>query len=290
MLQAVETVLAQTYRDFEIIVVDDGSTDATDQCLEQFKEKIVYLKTANRGVAAARNSGIRVARGEFICFLDSDDLWDSRKLQAQIAFADANQQYALIATEVRALNRSQKLAGGGKAAIYRIKNGMVADSLLFGNWIFTSSVMVRRSALDVAGWFDEDVGQFGEDWLLWMKIATRFPIYFMPDVLSFYRFQEDSLSVYQPEAQFASLMKCVSRLSDLPYFKERPALIRKADYGICLIRAKSNLYTREYTLADVKIRRAHMLYQWALLPYALMLKSIVMQTVGKIRPDFAPRG
>jgi glycosyltransferase involved in cell wall biosynthesis len=289
VLQAIETVLAQTFQDFEVIVVDDGSTDATEQCLEQFKGKIVYLKTANRGVAAARNSGIRLAGGEFICFLDSDDVWEPSKLQAQIEFADANPQYALIATEVRALDVSQKLAGGGKAAIYQIKNGMVADSLLFGNWIFTSSVMVRRSALDITGWFDEDVGQFGEDWLLWMKIAVRFPIYFIPDVLSFYRFQEDSLSVYRPEAQFVSLMKCVSRLAELPYFKERPDLIRRVQYRICMIRANSNLYNREYRLAGAKIRSALMLNRWSLSPYALMLKSVLMKTMGKIHPGYAAR-
>ena len=94
--QAVESVLAQTYAPFEIIVVDDGSTDETKDVLGRFNGQINYIHQANSGPSAARNAGIRVARGAYICFLDADDLWTPDRLAVQMAFMQANHSIGLL--------------------------------------------------------------------------------------------------------------------------------------------------------------------------------------------------
>ena len=237
VIEAVESVLAQTYSDFEIIVVDDGSTDDTAAKLRPYLDRLQYVVQQNRGVAAARNTGIRRAQGEFICFLDSDDLWEPGKLEAQLRFAKDHPEYALISTEIRGFDADKKFVGQSKASMYEIRNGLVSEHLLFGNWIQTSTVMVRGTCLDEVGWFDEDVGQFGEDWLLWMRVASKFPIYFLPEPLVLYRFHSGQLTQYQTEEQFRSLMRCLDKLSSVRPFQQKPHLLLEAEYRICVARA-----------------------------------------------------
>src|SRR5258705_172714 len=83
-----------------------------------------------------------------------------------------------------------------------IDDGMVAERLLFANWIQSSTVLVRAHCLKEVGGFDEEVGNFGEDWLAWMRVASRYPIYFLPQPLVLYRVHEETLTSHQPEAQY----------------------------------------------------------------------------------------
>lgn len=269
VVEAIESVLAQTYRDFEVIVIDDGSTDGTEAHLQPYlaSGRIAYERQENRGVAAARNTGIRLARGELVCFLDSDDLWSPTKLSVQIEFADSHPECALIATDLQGFNTEGKPCGRSKADMYKVRNGSgVAEHLLFGNWIQTSTVMVCKDRLDEVGGFDEDVGQFGEDWLLWMRVASKFPIYFIPEALVAYRFHPERLTEHQPESQFESLMRCLQKLADLPEFQRKPQLLREAEYRICVGRGKGNLFAGEYDLAIAKLKRASKLRSMPIIP------------------------
>ncbi len=262
VVEAIQSVLAQTFTSFEIIVVDDGSTDDTVARIQPYLDRLTYKKKKNEGVAAARNTGIRHALGEFVCFLDSDDLWEPDKLATQIHFADAHPEYALLATEIQGFDVSKRAMGRNKSATYEIRNGFVAEHLLFGNWIQTSTVMLRRKCLDEVGWFDEDIGQFGEDWLLWMRVASRFPVYFLPEPLVSYRFHSGRLTLHQPEEQFESLMRCIQKLSALPQFQKKPYLLREAEYRICLARAWDDRSAGEYDRAIAKLNRACKLRQF----------------------------
>ncbi len=282
--EAIDSVLAQTYRDFEIIVVDDGSRDRTSDRVAQYGDRITYHVQENCGVAAARNAGIRLSQGEFVCFLDSDDLWKPQKLATQIRFADAHPEYALLSTELQGFDADGKVGGRRKAEMYTIRNGLVIEDLLFGNWIQTSTVMLRRDCLDEAGWFDEDVGQFGEDWLLWMRVVSRFPIYFLPEPLVSYRIHPERLSHYQPEIQFQSLMSCLRKISTLPQFQQNSKLIREAEYRICMGRARMNLHRFEYGLARAKLQRACKLRRVPLRAAYLLVRASLEDTLaGRVK-------
>lgn len=254
LMEAVNSVLAQSYGDFELIVVDDGSTDDTADRLRQLPAQLRYAYQCNRGVAAARNYGIRLARGEYICFLDSDDLWKRNKLSEQVAFADAHPQYGLICTEIEGFGTHGRIEGRSKSEIYKIRNGHVLDELLFSNWIQSSTVLVHRDCFARVGCFDEDVGQFGEDWLMWMRIAAEYPIYFMPEALVSYRVHQAALTMHLPDAQYDSLMRILKKLSTLQPFQQRQHLLDRAGYRIAMGRARLDLKAGEYTKAIGKLQ------------------------------------
>jgi glycosyltransferase involved in cell wall biosynthesis len=275
--ETIDSVLAQTYHDFEIIVVDDGSTDNTAQLLTRYQDdvRLVYRAHKNCGVAATRNHGIRLARGEFLAFLDSDDRWLPQKLERQLQFADAHPEYGLIATEISSFNKRGAVKAQNKTATYRIKNGHVVEHLLFGNWIQTSTVLARRECVQAVGGFDEEVGQFGEDWLTWMRIAARSAIYFMPEPLVEYRIHEESLTSHLPEAQYESLMKILAKLDALPQFQANPKLLRSARYRICLGRGYNDLSNGAYEPAISKLRTACTMKRMPVNAMRLILQAMV---------------
>lgn len=286
VLEAIESVLGQTFKDFEIIVVDDGSTDETSIRLRPYLDRIIYHVQKNQGVAAARNTGIRLSQGEFICFLDSDDLWLPAKLAKQISFADAHPEYGLISADGSGFEANKKPAEKNKSEVHEIHNGSVVEHLLFGNWILTSTVMVRRKCLEEVGGFDEDIGKYGEDWLLWMRVASKFPIYFLPEVLGTYRLQPGGLTDNRPEEQFQSLMRCIQKLSVLPQFKKKPSLLRKAEYRICLERAWNNRSSGEYDYAIVKLKRACKLQAVPVVPACQLFRTFIEKRFRrKILPE-----
>ena len=261
--EAVASVEAQTWRDYEIIVVDDGSSDGTAEWLRS-QTGVRRVIQERGGVARARNAGIHVARGELIAFLDSDDLWEPKKLERQIAHLDAHPQCGLLATEVTAFDERGLLPAKSKARLYSIANGMVARQLLFGNWIATSSALVRRSCLDKVGVFDEEMGNFGEDWQLWVRIAAEFPLHFLAEPLVRYRVHTECLTSELPEEQFESLMCALDKLAALPLFQAEPHLIDEARYRICLTRAWRNAHADQRALATEK-----MWWAWHLRPFAI---------------------
>ena len=285
LVEAIDSVLAQVLVDatvrIEVIVVDDGSTDDTAERVSAYGSRVRYLQQANGGVASARNRGIGASSGELICFLDSDDLWLPGKLECQLAFADAHADVGLIATEISPFHKQGKDLARSKAALYRIRNGMVVEHLLFGNWIQTSTVMVRREALEAAGGFDEGVGQFGEDWLLWMRIASAHPVHFIPEPLVCYRVHAASLTSHQPELQFDSLMAILDRLALLPQFQRRPELIARARYRICLGRGEMNLQAGNTALAWPKLCRAYRLQRLPLRAALLLGRTWMRKRQGQ---------
>lgn len=191
--ETVESILAQNYRDFEVIVVDDGSTDDTVTVLAPYKNRISYYYQENQGESVARNWAVNLAQGEYIAFLDSDDLWLPSKLERQITemdrFPQAVLAYAhsyLIDAAGHRISRpdSDKTAQG--------QPGMhdIFETLLMSNIVtHPGTVMVRRKYLLETGGFDPDI-QWGEDWDLWLRLALRGPFVFIPEPLACYRLRK----------------------------------------------------------------------------------------------------
>lgn len=183
--RTLESVLAQTFGAFEILVVDDGSEDDTAEVVVRMADpRIRYLAMPeNRGVAAARNHGLAEARGEFIAFLDSDDEWFPEKLERQVAcFRDGPPELGLVYTGVQDLHER------GERRIQRpTHRGDLYETLLLGNVVHGggSNVMIRRTVVDVVGGFDETLPAI-EDFDYWLRIARHFTLDFVSDVLLTY--------------------------------------------------------------------------------------------------------
>ena len=194
---AVQSVLAQTYRDFEVIVVDDGSTDNTRQVAEGFKQsQIKYLFQPNQGPPAARNAGIRASSGKLIAFLDSDDLWLPSKLEMQVKTLAASPRAGLAYCDMFLYDMEQD-AVVGPPFLLRSKRppprGKVFDELSFRFFGHPSTVIIRREVFDAIGLFDERL-RYCDDFDMLFRIASRYEFELVPDPLVEYRFHEGQLS------------------------------------------------------------------------------------------------
>lgn len=171
--RAVSSVLLQTFRDFDLIVVDDGSTDDTRQKLNQFRDRITLIQhPGNLGVSAARNSGIRASSAPLVAFLDSDDYWLPKKLETQVAFFRENPGAVACQTEemwIRSGRRvnpcNRHLKPSGHIFIPSLKRCLVSPS----------AVMLKRHLLEEVGLFDEDLPAC-EDYDLWLRVLRNYPI------------------------------------------------------------------------------------------------------------------
>ena len=172
--RAIKSVFAQTFHDWELIVVDDASSDETPQLIRDlFDTRIKYLRhDCNRGPSGSRNVGIEAARGTYIAFLDSDDEWLPEKLAHDVqVYSSRDDDTGLV--------YSGELILGPQDAVERLPptlHGRAYDDLLAGDFIGSCSrVTVRRDALEIAGRFDEQLVN-EEDWDLWLRIAKSFSI------------------------------------------------------------------------------------------------------------------
>lgn len=184
--ETIGTVLAQTWKDYEIIVVDDGSSDGSGDIIRQIEGPIRYVRQENRGVAAARNRGIAEARGGYVALLDHDDLWHPTKLEKQVALFESRSDVGLVITKVGHLNREGQPTGE-IAGTYNPSDRFYR--LFVQGYVPTpSSAMFRRSVLDAAGGFDEAFRSAGlDDHEMWARVAAITRIAGLDEVLTFHR-------------------------------------------------------------------------------------------------------
>jgi glycosyltransferase involved in cell wall biosynthesis len=193
---AIESVLAQSYQNFELLIVDDGSTDNTKKRCSFYLEndRIRYIYQENSGLAAARNTGIRASSGEFLCFLDDDDVWKPEKLQKQLEFIQNRlsgvNNWGLIFTWLELINEQ------GEVISYRghHQEGRLYRSLLFGNTVDApSSVLIRREVFDNVGLFDESFENC-QDWDMWLRISKEYMIFPVKEYLVQHREHRNRIS------------------------------------------------------------------------------------------------
>jgi glycosyltransferase involved in cell wall biosynthesis len=192
--RAIHSVLAQTYLEFELIIVDDGSTDNTERLVKSFNsEKIKYIQyRENKGIVAARNTGIQSAKGDYIAFLDSDDKWMPEKLERQMRiFEKAPPEVGIVYTGFVIIRNNKKkyvLSGGITS-----KDGDVFSNLLKGDFVLPSATLVKGECFKRAGMFDERFSPI-EDSELFLRMSRYYQFKCINEPLVIYYPQPDSIS------------------------------------------------------------------------------------------------
>ena len=185
--ETVESVRHQTFRDFEIIVVNDGSTDGTAKWLDT-QGDLKHLDQENKGIATSRNNGAAAAEGEWFAFVDHDDLWAPDKLEIQAEFMKRNPDVGLVAA--RHVRLSQKPP---KVRNHRWIKGDLLVKVFSESFIHTSSVIIRRDVFRAINGFPARY-RFADEFDVWLKIAANYPVAYVYDPLVFIRFYESNTS------------------------------------------------------------------------------------------------
>ncbi|KHE91212.1 MAG: glycosyltransferase family 2 protein [Candidatus Scalindua rubra] len=187
--ETVESVLNQTYKDYEIIVVDDGSVDATRDALLPYMHGIRYHYKENGGIASAKNAGISLSQAEFIAFLDHDDLWAPDKLRLQMECFNENPQVGLVYAKYTSFRDGKDLRTKPEKGY----SGWIFKELLSKSFIQTSTVIVKRECLDAVGPYDESFS-LGDEYDMFLRISNKFQCGFVDKGLTRYRVHDTNAS------------------------------------------------------------------------------------------------
>ncbi len=217
LLPALESVFAQTWTDYEVIVADDGSTDNTAEILEPFRDRIVYSYEHNQGVSAARNRGARVACGEYLAFLDSDDLWNPRKLELQLPLLTQQPEVGWVYCDMDYFGRSGDEAAGSSFARHPPARGWILKHMFIsGCPMHSPTLVVRKDLFTASGGYNESLRVY-EDHDLYFRLAERAQADYVTDILVHCR-REGRAAPRRPAAvQLETLLHAKRRaLRDVP--------------------------------------------------------------------------
>ena len=225
--EALDSALNQTSVPIEVIVVDDGSTDGTSDVLAEYGSRIIVLSQPNAGVSAARNRGMRAARGDVIAFLDADDVWHPRKLELQMRVLVDQPEISVLGTRAVAWPARESTAAVDDPVPTVVRFG--SDELAIKNRLTVSSVVVRRSVVEAIGEFDTTL-QGAEDHDYWLRAAEAAGAANLDLPLTGYRSVEGSVSK-RPAAMEADMRRILRKLDDRGWGDR--CLLRRKAYGYC---------------------------------------------------------
>jgi GT2 family glycosyltransferase len=203
--EAIESILAQDFGDFELIIVDDGSTDESVKIADSFVDdpRVSIRRQANAGVVAARNAGLLNARAEFVAFLDADDVAIPSRLSKQFTYLQGHPEVAAVGSHISHFNADK---GAYLTQVFPIGVSRVADALEDGNPLAQPAVMLRKSMVAAVGGYREAFKFGAEDYDLWLRLSERHLLDNLPEVLTLYRIHPDSLTHRRRHEQtFAAL-------------------------------------------------------------------------------------
>ena len=236
--EAIESVLAQTYPEVEIVVVDDGSTDDTQQRLAAYAGRIRSVYQANQSVAAARNTGIQASRGSLIAFLDADDLWHPQKLDLQVRYLAQHPEVGLVAVDrLREGVAHWPVLHGASPRAQPIS----LEELIIQPYFAPSGVLVRKECFARVGSFDTGLRN-AEDYDMWIRIAAAFPIVKLEVPLWWYRVHGANKSYVPARQEAAGLRVLAKTFAKTGPLSKRFLLKRKA-YSYAAYAAAQNFST-----------------------------------------------
>jgi glycosyltransferase involved in cell wall biosynthesis len=206
--RAIDSVLNQTYQDFEIIVIDDGSTDQTKEKLIPYKDKIKYVYQENGGISEARNRGIQESTGKYLAFLDSDDWWLSEKLAEQVNILDTHPTVGIVYSRMPIINEKGETIGMKPSGV----SGKNFKELIevWGD-LPTSTVMTRKECFDKTGLFDKFLPPM-EDIDMWLRISRFYDLYEIEGKILACYFRHDTQVTANPIKVYEGLIKIYKKI------------------------------------------------------------------------------
>lgn len=259
----IDSVLKQTYESFEIIVVDDGSTDNTLEILSTFGDSIKVFTQNNEGVSSARNKAIKNSSGDWIAFLDSDDLWYPQKLQCQFEKLKSEGDYKWMYCDAEYFDNETQASLGLISDIAKPHTGWVLKDLFMSNFISSPTPVVAREVFDVTGVF-HDEKLLPEDWDMWLRIASHFPVCYVDLPLARYRTHisntsnmSRTFSWYETfvDRSEVALERAVENNPELESFKGRSLSNIYAGLGKSFVRNGDYASSRKFFVQAVKLTR-----------------------------------
>lgn len=283
LAKAIESVLAQTYQNFEIILVDDGSTDNSKEIilsfLTKFPDKVSYLYQQNKGIAGARNTGLKNSSGVYIALLDADDRWLPTRLEESVIVLQNQPDIGLVHSDIVIIDENDTIIESPTRETRYLSGSIFEHLFLRKANISAVSVLFRRSCIVDVELFDEDPRCMGcDDRDLWLRISEKYHIVYIDKILSQYRIHSSNYS--------NNLEKMVSAryyiVSKYRKNKESSILIRKALAKIHRDFGDSLLYQHMYSKAKTEYVKA--LKYW---PFSFWLWVNLFKSVIKFRQNFS---
>lgn len=275
---SLDSILNQTHQDIELIIVDDGSTDDTQQVAsnyqDRFPNKVYYFYQTNQGPAAARNYGINQASGKFIAFLDSDDVWVSNKLEKQLALFKQNPDMGIVFCDLTKKYKEkiskEKCFLKEKGYYPYIYGNDIFTNLISHMFIFTSTVMIKKEVIQTIGMFNEQY-HVGEDWDLWLRILNKYNAGFVPEALVLRQVHGDNISGNMFKYCENLIRLKLSYLESTLFDKQQKVLLKKQlhkhyfDFGYEFYSHKEHLKSIPWFLKNFLAE-----FEWKSLFYAVI--------------------
>ncbi len=262
VVETIESVLNQSFQDFEIIVVDDGSTDTTEKVVSNFP--IRYIKQENQGLPNARNTGINASQGNYIAILDSDDCLLEGSLEKRVAVLEKYPRVGFTYSQMYIMDENSQITGLHRLPIpvsgFRLKQKELHD-LLYVNHIPASTVMIRRSCLDRVGMFNPTFIHGQEDLEMWVRLASIYDSFYIPEPLIKYRLHSnrmtDHLDIHLFEDNHRQIIDSVLNNPEInqPFLPEHDKIYSHLNYFLAdVANMKRDMKTmRSYILKALKL-------------------------------------
>jgi glycosyltransferase involved in cell wall biosynthesis len=247
--ETITSVLSQTFTDFELVIIDDGSTDTTAHVVASFTDqRIHYIYQPNQERAVARNRGISASQAKYLAFIDADDQWTPDKLAKQVALMESNPDLGLVYSDLLytdPLTAKTLFLFSQKVKLYRGK--VPIQRILIQNFIQSPTPLVRKEVFEEVGLFDPSLAV--EDWDMWIRIVSRFPIDYIAEPLARYRVPENAvLWSRHPEIQHKAVLKMLDKVEQqlnlIPTLSKK--MMRQARSQAHYLFGHALMHTQEY--------------------------------------------
>ena len=275
--EALESVFAQTYQDYKIVCVDDGSKDASLAILNEYRDRIKVVQQANTGQAGARNAGTKREIGKYLAFLDQDDRWYPQKLERQVAILEANPEAVMAHCDMDWIDETGHVTQRSLVSASRrsAHNGVTMPQLV--GWdpcIYPSTMLIRRVAFDRVGGFDQELRSYGEDIDLMLRLRQEGLFIFLEETGTQYRKHSTNFSGSGSEAMFRCAEKFFQKLK-VCYVgdKRKQALLSRflanlhSDWGKMKMRSGLRGEAQRQLLRSLKY------YPWQFRTYSRLIRA-----------------